>query len=74
MLNPKELESLKQLAAQLGKKLKEVPIELILGGPNGCSGDDEGHMTGLNLYDIKIADISFLRDFPRLDPFKFGQQ
>jgi len=66
MLNPKELESLKKLEAKLGRKLREIPLDDILKITNGFSADDEGHMTGLNLWMSGRADISFLRDFPRV--------
>ncbi len=66
MLNPKELESLKKLEAKIGKKLLELPISDIWELTNGFSADDEGHMSGLNLWNAGITDISFLRDFPWL--------
>jgi internalin A len=73
MLNPKELESLKKLEAKIGKKLQEVPLtDIPEGVDNGYSGDEEGNMTGLNLYDTDTSDISFLRDFRRLTYLNLG--
>ncbi len=66
MLNPKEFESLNQLEKKLGQKLPELPLDKIWRSTNGYSGDDQGNLIGLNLFNLKLADISFLGDFPRL--------
>ena len=76
MPNEKEFESLRRLEAKIGKKLKELPLDKIMGDiTNGYSCDKKGNMIGLNLWKAGTADISFLRDFPRLKHLQlFGNQ
>ncbi|MCX6583531.1 MAG: leucine-rich repeat domain-containing protein [Candidatus Aminicenantes bacterium] len=66
MLNEKDLESLKRLEEKIGKKLKELPRDEIMGTTKGYSSDEAGNMTGLNLRDAGIEDISFLGYFTRM--------
>lgn len=66
MLNKKEFENLKRLEERLGKKLEELPFNKNVLTHDSYSCDEKGNIISLNLWHAGIADISFLRDFPRL--------
>jgi Leucine-rich repeat (LRR) protein len=53
---------------QTAKKLQQIPIEKIMEWAfrYGYSSDEAGDVTGLNMSEAEIADISFLKNFPRL--------
>ncbi len=56
-----DMEIIKQIEEQTGKKLKPLPLEEITGRENGYALDNTGQVKGLNLRYCKIKDISFIR-------------
>ncbi len=73
MLNQTDLKNLKKLEEKLGMKLKQLTITNIPGSERGYFCDEEGNITGFNLYATGLADISILRDFPRLKYLDLGR-
>jgi small GTP-binding protein len=59
-------EIIKRLEKQTGKELKKLDIENIFGITNCYVINESGNIVGLNLYKVKISDISFLKDFLHL--------
>jgi small GTP-binding protein len=56
-------EAIKRLEKKIGKTLKQRPIGKIMpSGENGYALADDGRLTGLNVYNAKLPDISFLED------------
>ncbi|NIM11825.1 MAG: hypothetical protein GTO45_06875, partial [Candidatus Aminicenantes bacterium] len=73
MAKSRDLEIIKQLEQQVGKKLKQMPLEEIMpSATNGFAIDENSNIIGLNLYNSNISDISFLRDLTHLTHLKLS--
>jgi small GTP-binding protein len=59
-------EIIKNLGKKINKELKKLSIREIVGYTNGYAVDGRGNIVGLNLYNAKLADISFLKNFHHL--------
>ncbi|UCH94370.1 MAG: leucine-rich repeat domain-containing protein, partial [Candidatus Aminicenantes bacterium] len=57
---------IKKLEKKTNKELKQLDIGKIWRYTNGYAMDGSGNIVGLNLYNAKLADISFLKDFHHL--------
>jgi internalin A len=57
---------IKQLEKKINENLKQLDIRDIFSPVNGYAMDGSGNIVGLNLYNAKLVDISFLKNFHHL--------
>lgn len=57
---------IKRLEKKIGIELKKIELKYIYRATNGYAIDERGNIIGLNLYNVKISDVSPLRELTAL--------
>lgn len=62
----KDIDIIKEIEDRIGIELQKLDVEDIEKDSIGYSIDKEGNVTGLNLYSLKMPNVSFLKDLKNL--------